>query len=270
LLFPSFQGRQKEELEMSYTTTISLRFKPGTRQEVERIYRDFLVAGRRELVERGELLSTSLIRLGTNAEGEDYQIISHWASKETHDRYEDNPQDLAAQREATPFLVTPRSYSEVRHQSIERFIRQVLIYGILTGTLILLYLGCVFVLQTVIRALIGQTSGLAIVASTLAVAVLFQPSHRRIQTMIDHRFYRDRYNALQTLEELKVASQQEIDLTQLSEQILTIVNKTMHPRSASLWLFPLHQANDNRTSSSKSGHNIHVYGAQIISDLPPK
>ena len=109
---------------MSYITTISLRFKPGTRQEVERVFRDFLVAGRRELVERGELFSTSLILLSADAEGENYQIISHWASKEAHDRHEDNPQDLAAQRAATPFLVTPRSYSEVRHQHLERFIHQ--------------------------------------------------------------------------------------------------------------------------------------------------
>jgi heme-degrading monooxygenase HmoA len=87
---------------MSYVTTISLRCKPGTRQEVEQVYRDFLVAGRRELVERGELFSTSLVRLGADAEGEDYQIISHWASKEAHDRNEDNPRDLEAQRAATP------------------------------------------------------------------------------------------------------------------------------------------------------------------------
>jgi quinol monooxygenase YgiN len=254
---------------MSYITTISLRFKPGTRQEVERVFRDFLVAGRRELVERGELFSTSLILLSADAEGENYQIISHWASKEAHDRHEDNPQDLAAQRAATPFLVTPRSYSEVRHQRLERVIRQVLIYGVLTGTLLLLYLSGIFVLQTVLQAFIGQTSGLVIVASTLAAVVVFQPLRRRIQGGIDHRFYRDRYDALRTLEELKLAVRQEIDLTQLSEHILTIVNKTMHPTTASLWLFPLQQANDNRTAPPSSDQ-IRVFGTQIVSPLPPK
>jgi hypothetical protein len=254
---------------VSSITTISFRCKSGTCQEVERVYRDFLLAGRRGLVERGELFSTSLVRLGADAEGEDYQIISHWASKEAHDRNEDNPQDLEAQRAVTPFLLTPRSYSEVRHQRVERFVRQLLIYGALTGTLLLLYLSSVFALQTVIRALIGQTSALVIVACTLAAAALFQPLRRRIQTVIDHRFYRDRYNALQTLEELRLALQQEIDLTQLSEHILTIVNKTMHPASASLWLFPLHQANDNGTAPSGSDQ-MHVFGAQIVSPSPRK
>ena len=110
---------------MSYITTFSLRFKPGTRKDIERVYRDFVVA-RRELVARGELFSTSMVLIGADAEGEDYQIISHWASKQAHDRNEHHPADLAAQRAATPFLVTPRSYSEVRHQHLERFVRQLL------------------------------------------------------------------------------------------------------------------------------------------------
>jgi hypothetical protein len=148
-------------------------------------------------------------------------------------------------------------------------VRQALIYGSLTGTLVLLYLSCVFALQMVIHALIGQTSGLVIVASTLAVAAVFQPVRRRIQRMIDHRFYRDRYTALQTLEELQIVLQHEIDLTQLSEQILTIVNKTMHPTFASLWLFPLHQANGSRTAPTGSDQ-ISVFGSQIVSNLPPK
>jgi quinol monooxygenase YgiN len=254
---------------MSYITTVSLRFKPGTRQEVERVYRAVLLARRRELVARGELLSTSMLRLGADAEGEDYQLISHWASKQAHDRNEDNPGDLAAQRAATPFLVTPRSYAEVRHQRLERFVRQLLVYGVLTGTLLLLYLSCVFALQMAIQALIGQTSSLVIVACTLGGAALFQPLRRRIQRMIDQRFYRDKYDALQMLEELKVTLRQEIDLTQLSEHILTIVNKTMHPASASLWLFPPHQPNNHSTASSSS-EQIQVFGAQVISSSPHK
>lgn len=252
---------------MSYITTFSLRFKPGTRKDIERVYRDFVVA-RRELVARGELFSTSMVLIGADAEGEDYQIISHWASKQAHDRNEHHPADLAAQRAATPFLVTPRSYSEVRHQHLERFVRQLLVYGVLTGTLLLFYVSCIFALQTAIQALIGQTSSLVIVACTLGAAVLFQPLRRRIQRIIDQRFYRDKYDALRTLEELQVTLQQEIDLTQLSEHILTIVNTTMHPASASLWLFPPHQFSDLSTASSSG--QIHVFGAQILSPSPQK
>jgi hypothetical protein len=76
-------------------------------------------------------------------------------------------------------------------------------------------------------------------------------------------------DALQMLEEMKVTLQQEIDLTQLSEHILTTVNKMMHPASASLWLFPLHQFSDDRVAPSSS-EQVHVFGAQIVSPSPPK
>jgi quinol monooxygenase YgiN len=250
---------------MSYITTVSLRIRLGAGQEFERIAAE-MMAGRRELVARGDLLSTSLIRIVADAQSEFYLLISHWASKEAHDRSEDNPADLEAQRAATPLLFTPRAYKEVRHQRITRAMRALLIYGTLTGLLLLIYLICVFTLQAALLALIGQTSALAIVAATLAAAASLQPLRRNIHRTIDHRFYRDRVQAQRTLETFTNAMLYETDLTQLCDHILTTVQQTAHPVFASLWLLPPRQTGEGAAASV--GDKAQIFGAQIVSGIP--
>jgi hypothetical protein len=119
---------------------------------------------------------------------------------------------------------------------IDIIIHRTLVYGTLTAILLLVYVGLVIALQSLLRGIINQNSEVAIVVSTLAIAALFQPLRRRIQAIIDRRFYRRKYDAARTLAAFSATLQGEVDLSQMREDLVAVVQQTMQPAHISLWL----------------------------------
>ncbi len=118
---------------------------------------------------------------------------------------------------------------------IDVVIHRTLVYGLLTGVLGLIYYACVLVLH---QALNSFTAGstLAVVASTLAIAMLFSPLRRIIQAGIDRRFYRGNYDAARTLSAFSVRLGNEANLERLSEDLVSVTLDTFQPTLCSLWL----------------------------------
>jgi hypothetical protein len=121
---------------------------------------------------------------------------------------------------------------------IDRLINRTLVYGSLSVLLALIYFGCVVLLQNLVNGLTGQVgqSPILIVGSTLAIAALFQPLRRRIQRIIDRRFYRRKCDTALTLAAFSATLRNEVDLSELSEHLVTVVQETMQPMQVSLWL----------------------------------
>jgi hypothetical protein len=129
-----------------------------------------------------------------------------------------------------------------RHRlyDIDIVINRTLVYGSLTATLALVYFSVVVTGQTLFRVLTGQEqlSQLAVVVSTLAIAALFDPLRQRIQSFINRRFYRRKYDAAKTLEAFSTKLRNQTDLHTLSEDLVSVVTETMQPEHVSLWLHP--------------------------------
>jgi hypothetical protein len=125
-----------------------------------------------------------------------------------------------------------------RLYDIDVIINRTLVYGTLTTMLVGMYVASIVVLQGLLRALTGHESQLAIVASTLVVAALFNPLRGRIQGFIDRRFYRRKYDAAKTLAAFSAKLRDETDLDALSDDLVGVVRETMQPAHVSLWLRP--------------------------------
>jgi hypothetical protein len=142
---------------------------------------------------------------------------------------------------------------------IDVIINKALVYSILTTILALLYVGMVLGMQALLRGLLQQTNTIALIVSTLAIAALFQPARRRVQAVIDRRFYRWRYDAQKTLATFSATSRNEVELTTLSEHLVAAVQQSMQPAHVSLWLRVDKQA---RTGSRQMERTTPAEGAE--------
>src|SRR5215204_6313877 len=137
-------------------------------------------------------------------------------------------------------VATAIAILKYRLYDIDRIINRTLVYGLLTTILVGVYFGGVAATQAVLQALTDQQKlpQLTIVVSTLAIAALFMPLRRRIQSFIDRSFYRRKYDAAKTLEAFSSQLRNETDLEALSDDLVGVVRETMQPAHVSLWLRP--------------------------------
>ena len=145
--------------------------------------------------------------------------------------------DFALSFQLVPFSI---SIAVVRSRlfDIDVLINRTLVYRSLTAMLVALYLVGIVALQRIFIVLTGEKSTLAVVASTLLIATLFNPLRRRVQAFVDRRFYRRKYDAAQTLAAFAATLRDETDLERIRADLLAVVEETMQPEHVSLWLRP--------------------------------
>jgi len=154
------------------------------------------------------------------------------------------------------FLPIPLSlaFAILRYRlwDIDAIINKALVYGALTLLLALVYAGLIIGLQSLLGTILKQNNDVAIVISTLAIAALFQPLRRRIQQVIDQRFYRRKYNAKRIIDTFSATLRSETDLAWLSEELVAVVQQTIQPAHVSLWLRPPEPARKDQETWSSS------------------
>jgi hypothetical protein len=153
----------------------------------------------------------------------------------------------------TPAISVSMGVAILRYRlyDIDLIINRTLVYGALTAYLALVYFGGVTATQAILQTLTGQEKlpQLAIVASTLLIAALFNPLRRRVQALVDRRFYRRKYDARKTLEIFSARLRDETDLEALSKGLVGVVRDTVQPAQVALWLRSPAEADRPRESS---------------------
>jgi hypothetical protein len=147
---------------------------------------------------------------------------------------------------------------------VDVVVRRTVSYAILTGLLALIYLGSIVVLQRLLSPLTGNSVP-ATVLSTLLIAALFFPLRRRVQDVIDRRFYRRKYDAAQVLEGFTATARDETDLDRLTAELARVIQETMQPESVSVWLMP---SADRRRPTAADGGEWRVAGGEARSPHP--
>jgi hypothetical protein len=150
------------------------------------------------------------------------------------------------------FLPVAAGIAVLRYRlyDIDRIVNRTLVYGLLTALLAGVYTGAVLVLGQLFGGVGRDPPSWAVAAATLAVAALFQPARRRIQQAVDRRFNRRKYNAAQTIEAYSVRLRDQIDLDTLSRELLAVVDQTVQPTRALLWLRPSPPGSSDRPGTA--------------------
>jgi hypothetical protein len=149
-------------------------------------------------------------------------------------------------------LATGAAILRYRLYDLDRIISRTLAYGLLT----VLLGGGYAALVLGLGQLLGRDSSLVIAGATLAVAALFQPARRRVQALVDRRFNRRRYDAAQVIEGFAVRLRDQVDLDALHTELLAVVEQTMQPTQASLWLRPSVSTTPDQRGHERTPHGI--------------
>jgi len=141
-----------------------------------------------------------------------------------------------------------------RLYDIDIIIRRTLQYTLLTGLLALVYFGSVLLLQNLVQSMTGQSnSPIVIVISTLGIAALFSPLRKRIQDVIDRRFYRKKYDSEQALVQFSTTARDEVELGALTGSLLEVIERTFQPEKLELWLAPSKSNGSRQPEHSSQG-----------------
>jgi hypothetical protein len=132
-------------------------------------------------------------------------------------------------------LVIGIAVFKYRLYDIDLIIKRTLLYGLLTALLAVVYFGSVIVSQRITTQIVGHGSDLAIVLSTLVIAVLFNPLRLRLQSWIDRRFYRRRYDATQALQTFAATARNEVDVDELEQELIALIQRTVQPSHVAVW-----------------------------------
>jgi hypothetical protein len=125
-----------------------------------------------------------------------------------------------------------------RLYEIDVIIRKTLVYGSLTFTLAMVYFGSIALMQSIIRPFGMRDSPFGVIISTLVIASLFSPLRRHIQIVMDRRFYRSKYNAEKILSNFSAGLRDQVDLEQITAQLVRTIQETMMPAHMSVWIKP--------------------------------